>query len=89
MPSAALTHRQRVLTALNHQQPDRTPIDFGGHRSSGIMAIAYDKLRKHLRLPTRPIRVFDMIQQLAVIDADVLDRFDVDTVELGRGFCQA
>lgn len=26
----ALTHRQRVLTALNHQEPDRVPIDLGG-----------------------------------------------------------
>jgi uroporphyrinogen decarboxylase len=62
------------------------PIDFGGHRSSGIAAIAYAKLRRWLDLPERPIRVYDPIQQLAVIDDDVLDRFGVDTIELGRGF---
>jgi uroporphyrinogen decarboxylase len=27
-----------------------------------------------------------MIQQLAVVDKDVLDRLDVDTIEMGRGF---
>ena len=82
-----MIHRQRVLAALNHHAPDRAPIDFGGHRSSGIAAIAYARLRQALQLPERPIRVYDPIQQLAIIDDDVLDRFDVDTIELGRGFC--
>lgn len=26
---------------MNHQQPDRVPVDVGSHRSSGIEAIAY------------------------------------------------
>jgi uroporphyrinogen decarboxylase len=81
-----MNSRERVLTALNHQQPDKTPIDFGGHRSSGIAAMAYPKLRATLGLPPRPIRVYDPIQQLAIIDDDVLDRFQVDTIEMGRGF---
>ena len=81
-----MTPRQRVLAALNHQQPDRVPIDFGAHRSSGIAAIAYRKLRKALGLPERMVRVYDPVQQLAIIDEDVLDRFHVDAIELGRGF---
>ena len=81
-----MTPRQRILTALDHREPDRVPIDFSGHRSSGIAAIAYPKLREQLGLPPKPIRVYDVIQQLAIVDKDVLDRFDIDTVELGRGF---
>jgi len=81
-----MTGRERVLAALNHQQTDRVPIDFGGHRSSGIAALAYPKLRRALGLEDRPIRVYDSVQQLAVIDGDVLDRFGVDTIELGRAF---
>jgi uroporphyrinogen decarboxylase len=83
-----MNSRERVLAALGHRQPDRVPIDFGGHRSSGIAAMAYRRLREALGLEPRPIRVYDPIQQLAVIDADVLDRFGVDTIELGRGFAQ-
>ncbi len=83
-----LTSRERVLAALNHQEPDRVPIDFGGHRSSGIAAIAYRKLRDALGLEPKPIRVYDPIQQLAIVDEDVLERFGVDTIELGRGFAQ-
>ncbi|HEX9007585.1 MAG TPA: uroporphyrinogen decarboxylase family protein, partial [Bacteroidota bacterium] len=66
--------------------PDRVPIDFSGHRSSGIAGIAYAKLRRHLGLPERPIRIYDPIQQIAIVDQDVLDLFRVDTIELGRGF---
>ena len=74
------------MAALDHRETDRVPIDFSGHRSSGIAAIAYPKLREYLGLPPKPVRVCDVIQQLAVVDEDVLDRFGVDTVELGRGF---
>ncbi|GAK58661.1 uroporphyrinogen-III decarboxylase [Candidatus Vecturithrix granuli] len=80
------TSRQRVLDALNHVQPDKIPVDFSGHRSSGINPETYRKLRQYLGLPQRPIKVYDMVQQLAILDGDVLDRFGVDTIELGRGF---
>ena len=78
--------RERVLAALHHREPDRAPIDLSGHRSSGIAAMAYPKLRAALGLPERPVRVYDPVQQLAIVDEDVLDRFGVDTVELGRAF---
>jgi uroporphyrinogen decarboxylase len=81
-----VTHRERVLRAFAHAQSDTVPIDFGGHRSSGIAAIAYAKLRDHIGLPNRPIRVYDVVQQLAVVDEDVLARFGADAVEMGRGF---
>ena len=83
-----MNSRERVLTALNHREPDRVPVDLSGHRSSGIAAMAYRRLREHLGLEPRPIRVYDPIQQLAIVDEDVLQRFGVDTVELGRAFAQ-
>ncbi len=62
------------------------PIDLSGHRSSGIAAMAYGRLREYLGLPEKPIRVYDPVQQLAIVDEDVLQRFQVDTIELGRAF---
>jgi uroporphyrinogen decarboxylase len=73
---------------MAHREPDRVPIDLSGHRSSGIAAIAYARLRRHLGLEDRPIRVYDPIQQLAIVHDDVLDLFGVDTIELGRAFAQ-
>lgn len=81
-----MTSRDRVLSALNHREPDRVPIDLSGHRSSGIAAIAYARLRDYLGLPGKPIRVYDPVQQLAIVEEDVLQRFGVDTIELGRAF---
>ena len=81
-----MTSRERVLTACRHRQPDRVAIDFSGHPSSGIAAIAYAKLRDYLGLPRRIIRVYDPIQQLAIVDEDVLEKFGVDVLDLGRGF---
>lgn len=81
-----MNSRERLRAALNHEEPDRIPIDFGGHRSSGIAAIAYARLREYLGMASNPIRVYDMIQQLAIVDQEVLARFGVDTIELGRGF---
>jgi len=81
-----MTSRERVLAALNHQQPDRVPIDLSGHRSSGIAPLAYARLRRALSLPEVPLRIYDPIQQLAVVDHDVLDLLGIDTIELGRGF---
>ncbi len=81
-----MTSRERVLSSCNHRAPDRIAIDLSGHRSSGIAAIAYARLRDYLGMPKKPIRVYDPIQQLAIIDDDVLDRFGVDVIDLGRGF---
>lgn len=81
-----MNSRERILTALNHREPDCIPVDLSGHRSSGIAAIAYARLREYLGLPRRPIRVYDPVQQLAVVEEDVLERFGVDTIELGRAF---
>ncbi len=81
-----MNSRQRVMCALDHRQPDRVPVDLSGHRSSGIAAMAYRRLRVHLGLPEKPPKVYDPVQQLAVVDDDVLCAFGVDTIELGRAF---
>mgnify|MGYP005845476511 CR=1 FL=1 len=41
-----LTSRERVMMAVNHREPDRIPLGLGGHRSSGIGAIACNKLKE-------------------------------------------
>jgi uroporphyrinogen decarboxylase len=81
-----MTSRERVRCALDHREPDRVPIDFGGHRSSGIAAIAYAKLKQALGIASGGIYVYDMVQQLAIVEPEVLDAVGADVVELGRGF---
>lgn len=83
-----MTSRERVLTALAHKEPDRVPIDFGGMRSTGVMAIAYNKLKAHLGITGGETRVYDTMQQLALPEPPILERFHVDVIDslnaLGR-----
>jgi uroporphyrinogen decarboxylase len=77
-----LTPRERVLTALKHKEPDALPWDLGGMRSTGIMAIAYAKLRRALKLPLDGIKVYDVGQQLAWVDEDIRRMFPIDVIAL-------
>lgn len=81
-----MTSRERILMACNHREPDRVPVDLGGDRASGISAIGYAQLRRYLGLPVNPVRVYAPVTQLGIVEQDVLDRFHLDAIELGRGF---
>ena len=80
------TSRETVLCALDHRTPDRVPVDFGGHRSSGISAVAYAKLKKAMGISSGHVYVYDMVQQLAIVEPPVLDALGSDVIEMGRGF---
>ena len=53
-----MNSRERVLRAVNHQRPDRIPIDLGGIRASGIAAPVYDRLKQRLGIHT-PTKIHD------------------------------
>ena len=78
-----MNSRERVLAALRHEEPDRVPIDFGGMASTGIHAVAYNRLKRHLDLDGTT-RVFDITQHLAEVEEPVRRRFGVDVVALPR-----
>jgi uroporphyrinogen decarboxylase len=71
-----MTHRERVLAALSHKEPDRVPIDLGGTESSGMTAVAYNALKRHLGLPGG-CRVFEPYQHVAFIEDEIKDRFGI------------
>jgi uroporphyrinogen decarboxylase len=81
-----MTSRERILNAINFKPADKFPVDLGGHRSSGISALAYARLKEYLGIHTGNIYVYDIIQQLAIVEKPVLDLFQADVIELGRGF---
>lgn len=77
-----MTSRERILTAIRHREPDKVPWDLGGMRSTGMMAMAYARLRKALGLPREEIKVYDVGQQLAWIDEDVRRILGIDVIAL-------
>lgn len=81
-----MTSRERVLAAIEHRTPDRVPVDLGATPSSGISAIAYGNLKRHLGIAGGHTRVYDVVQQLAQPEEALLDRFGIDAIDLGRTF---
>lgn len=78
-----MNSRERVLCAINHQQPDRVPIDVGGTRQSGIAASTYHQLKESLGISSTT-RVYDLYQMLADVERPVMERFGADVVGLNR-----
>ncbi len=74
---SSLSHRDRVLSVIDHELPDRFPIDLGGCPASGINLYAYQRLKRHLGL-LGPIRVQNERSLLAWPDDAILELFDVD-----------
>jgi len=81
-----MTSRERVLTTLRHEEPDMVPIDLGAMRSTGIMAIAYNQLKKHLGLNTGYTYLYDIEQQLAELEPYFFERFQIDVIDLCNNF---
>ena len=79
-----MTPRERILAALSHREPDVLPIDFGAMRSTGINALAYVQLKKHLGISSGAVRVYDLFQQLAEPEEAVLKRMGGDVIQLHR-----
>lgn len=83
MKSETMTSRERLLKALNHEEPDRVPIDLGGNQT-GIHKFAYEELVKHLGMD-ESYEIMDAVQQLAQPSEAVLERFHVDTRYIAAG----
>ncbi len=86
LKNCIMTSREWILAAINHEKPERVPVDLGATPSSGISAIAYSNLMKHIGKPDLPVLVYDVVQQLAQPDMTVLDKFGVDVLDIGREF---
>jgi len=78
-----MNSQERILAALNHKQPDKVPIDLGSSTVTGISGIAYNNLKKNLKIEG-PTRIYDVIQQLANVDMKIIDLFGVDVLDINR-----
>ena len=63
--------KERVLTALNHEQPDRVPVDLGG-RQTTLMIPVYEKLKNYLGYTEIPTKIMSHIWQTVYIDEKIL-----------------
>ncbi|MCX6030763.1 MAG: hypothetical protein NT169_15890 [Chloroflexi bacterium] len=66
-----LTSRERVLYALNHEEPDRVQIFFGTSGATTMLAPGYDQLKAHLGIQGETT-VFSRGLQYVLMDEEVL-----------------
>jgi hypothetical protein len=80
-----VSSRERVKCTLQHDEPDRVPLDLGGSAVTGMHVDSVYKLRQALRLdpPGTPVKVVEPFQLLGEIAPDLMDALGVDVVGLG------
>jgi len=79
-----MNSRERIITALNHKEPDRVPIDIGSCGATTLLAPTYDNLKKYFGIKNETIlmnRFFRMVR----MDEEVLNKLDIDTRGIGTG----
>jgi uroporphyrinogen decarboxylase len=81
-----MNSRERVLAAIKHEEPDKVPIDIGSHPSSSISAIAYSRLKNYLEIEEGNIRIYDLSQQLAQVEDEIIERFQIDAIDVGKAY---
>jgi uroporphyrinogen decarboxylase len=79
-----MTSRERIIEAISHREPDVLPVDFGGMRSTGISARAYKNLKDYLGIKEGTVKLYDVFQQLAEPEMEVLNLLGGDVVQLHR-----
>lgn len=79
-----MNSRERVNLALNHQEPDRVPLDLGGSVVTCMHVSIVYQLRQALGLdaPGTPVKVVEPYQMLGEIKPDLMDALGVDVVGL-------
>ena len=77
-----MTSRERILSAIEHRQTDKLPVDFGGSVVTGISASMIYKLRKAYKLPEHPVKVVDCFQMLGEVEDDLREKLGGDCVLL-------
>ena len=73
-----MTPRKRFLAALNHEEPDRIPLDLGGINTS-LMIGTHDNLKQYLGMADQPTHILSKTWQIAKTPESILEKFSIDT----------
>lgn len=65
-----MTSRERLLTSINHSEPDRVPLDFGCGKSCRFTVGAYRNMLRHFNLPEKPLKISSKVSQLIIPDEE-------------------
>lgn len=81
-----MTSRERVMASINHREPDKLAMDLGSNVSAGISGMAYANLKNYLGMKEGHVRIYDVVQQVAQPEIEILDLIGADVLDVGRVF---
>ena len=81
-----MNHRDRLLAAINHREPDRVPVDLGATAVTSLHIDTHRKLKAHFGINDPEETIVNRMMQTVLPHEEILKRFDVDVrgVFMGR-----
>jgi hypothetical protein len=78
----AMTGKERIASALAHEESDKIPVDFGGCAQTTIHVNVIAKLREHFGLRKEPVKVEEPYTMMGRIEDDLKEALgtDVDAI---------
>lgn len=79
-----MNSRERIIKVINHEQPDKLPVDFGGGLTTGIHISTIYKLRQYYGLdnPGTPVKLIEPFMGLGEIKDDLREILGSDVKSL-------
>ena len=74
----SMTHRERLIAAISHEQPDMVPIDLGGTVDSSIVVEGYEKVKEHFGIEGEN-ELCHRMMRVVQVNERILRALDIDT----------
>ncbi|MFC1570026.1 uroporphyrinogen decarboxylase family protein [bacterium] len=81
-----ITSKKIVRESLNHIQPSRVPVDFGGTGQTGMHISCVEALRQYYGFKWKPIKAIEPYQMLGEIDDELKEIIGIDTQSVDIGY---
>ena len=75
-----MNSRERIITTLNHKEPDKVPIDLNGTNCTSLTKVAYNSLREYLGFTEdKNPNISTLVMNTVRAKEDLLKLYEIDT----------
>lgn len=72
-----MSHRERVIQGLQHEEPDRVPFDLGSTVNSTVHIAEYQNLKAYFGIEAEDT-IIHKPQQVVAVHEPILEALDID-----------